>query len=507
MDTPVEAVLPENPSALATLISEAVAKLAGLPMAASTEDELLVVADTMEQARRRLDGAEATVMVEISDRGAYRKTGAFTLHQFLAQHLRAGSGAASRRLAAITAIGSFSSMTGGTLDPALPATAAAVADGAIGGDHVREIDAVMVQIPAAVDADTRARAEAQLATVARDLTPDGVRFAGNRLLAHLDPDGQVTDEKDRARTRGFTLQPQDRRLMSKVRALLTPQLRATLEVVLPQWAAPGMNNPDDPQSPRGCCSVAEPAALAAAAERDERTQSQRNHDALLAILEAAQASVVGGARPGGGAPGPGPVGGGGSGSLASELVITVTDRELAAHAGLALTATGTRVPVQDLVRVAANAQQHLAVFSHVTGKPLYFGRGRRLATKAQRLMLFARDRGCSAPECAAPFARTQAHHLTEWQDGGLTDIDNLGAACGRHNRAVGHRVGDWETRIVIDGPHAGRVGWRPVAMGPRASWRVNQLHHAELLADQGPHGPPDPAGSRVEAHLTRLLTA
>ncbi|WP_159067440.1 hypothetical protein [Gordonia iterans] len=39
--------------------------------------------------------------------------------------------------------------------------------------------------------------------------------------------------------------------MSKVRALLTPVLRAKLEVVLHQWAATGMNNPDDPDSPRG----------------------------------------------------------------------------------------------------------------------------------------------------------------------------------------------------------------------------------------------------------------
>ncbi|WP_347958157.1 DUF222 domain-containing protein, partial [Gordonia aichiensis] len=77
--------------------------------------------------------------------------------------------------------------------------------------------------------------EAQLAAVARDLTPDGVRMAGVRLLAHLDPDGQLTDDRDRRRRRGVALMPQGRDLMSKVRALLTPALRAEMEIMLQSW--------------------------------------------------------------------------------------------------------------------------------------------------------------------------------------------------------------------------------------------------------------------------------
>ena len=33
--------------------------------------------------------------------------------------------------------------------------------------------------------------------------------------------------------------------MSKISGFVTPQLRAKLEVLLDNWAAPGMNNPDD----------------------------------------------------------------------------------------------------------------------------------------------------------------------------------------------------------------------------------------------------------------------
>ncbi|WP_346077830.1 HNH endonuclease signature motif containing protein, partial [Gordonia cholesterolivorans] len=242
--------------------------------------------------------------------------------------------------------------------------------------------------------------------------------------------------RDRKRLRGFTILPQDLRLMSKVRGYLTPALRAEMEAALPSWAAPGMNNPDDPDSPSGTVESADPAALAAAVERDTRTPGQRTHDGLQALLRASRTGAGGGRRSG-------------------DLVITITDHELAERAGIALTATGTRLPVAELIEVAATATPHLAVFSAHTGQALYLGRGRRLASRAQRLMLFARDRGCTAPGCDAPFTRTQAHHFPDWADGGPTDIDHLGAACGRHNRSVGPRPGQWQTMILIDGPHAG----------------------------------------------------
>ncbi|WP_260868454.1 13E12 repeat family protein, partial [Gordonia sihwensis] len=102
-----------------------------------------------------------------------------------------------------------------------------------------------------------------------------------------------------------------------------------------------MNNPDDPDSPSGTVESAEPAALAAAVERDTRTPAQRTHDGLQALLRTSRTGVGGGRRSG-------------------DLVITVTDHELAERAGVALTATGTRVPVAELIEVAAAATPHLA---------------------------------------------------------------------------------------------------------------------------------------------------
>ena len=122
---------------------------------------------------------------------------------------------------------------------------------------------------------------------------------------------------------------------------------------------------------------------------------------------------------------------------------------------------------------------------------LYLGRASRFATAAQRLALFARDRGCTAPGCTVPFIRTQAHHMPDWTDGGVTDIDRLGGACGRHNRMNGTTPGHWESTVLTVGPDAGHVGWRPVGRSTR--WQSNIMFHPERLAPDPGHSHPTTA--------------
>ena len=73
------------------------------------------------------------------------------------------------------------------------------------------------------------------------------------------------------------------------------------------------------------------------------------------------------------------------------------------------------------------------------GRPLWLGRGRRLASAAQHLAVAVRDRGCV--DCGAPMHRCEIHHIREWENGGPTDIDNLAALCGPHHRQH-HRTRD-----------------------------------------------------------------
>ncbi|WP_084638052.1 HNH endonuclease signature motif containing protein [Gordonia shandongensis] len=487
--------LPDDPVALARLLVDATEALRTADLDALTEDQLITVAETVEQARRKGDATDAALITAVSDRAAYRNAGWIRLSQFLGFGLRLSPGEVKRRTLAASKIGRLSNLQGEVLDPVLPATATAVAHGAASTAHVLVIAETVRLIPDRVPADTVSRAEADLADAARTLAPDQLKKVGMRLLAHLDPDGRLTDERDRQRHRELVLARQDLRLMSKLTAHLTPQVRAKLDVVLQAWAAPGFNDPDDPDSLRGAADApgVDPAAREAAAERDQRSPGQRNHDALEALLDFALSHKALGAP----------------GKLSSSLVITADLSDLAARVGIALTATGTRLPVGALVDIAADAVPYLEVFADATREVLYFGRGRRLAGKAQRLALFGRDRGCTAPGCDRPFSMTEAHHMPDWQYGGSTDIDHLGAACGGHNRAASTGPARWDTEVLGSdaGPNAGRVGWKPAKRDiPPA---VNPIHHADLPLRRPPPAahPPSPRASAAEYVVLDLLAS
>ncbi|WOC13350.1 DUF222 domain-containing protein [Gordonia sp. MP11Mi] len=469
--------LPESPLELARLADAVAVALAGANLTPLTDSEIVDTVTTLERTHRRNDGVDAKLYVEVSDRKAFIKVGCTNQNQFYDGVLRLGAAAGKRRRLAAASIGAFHSLHGEPLEPVLPATADAVAAGEIGVDHVLVVADTMKKIPASIPVDLTVDAEAQLAEVATSLTPRDLTIAGNALLERLDPDGALTDEHDRQRQRSLTLGAQDRRLMSTLTGTLTPQARAKVDALLIQWAAPGMNNPDDPESPRGPASAKglDPEAVGAAAARDFRSTEQRNHDALDALLTA-QISDGALGRPS---------------NLPAHLVVTADLKDLEARAGVALTATGTRLPVADLVDLAADATPWLEVFADATSQILYLGRGKRLASLSQRLALFGRDRGCTAPACSTPFVRTQAHHMPDWQHGGPTDVDHLGAACGGHNRSVRSEPGGWETVIITHGPHQGRVGWRRTGSGD--PWQVNHSAHPDKLLRQEP-GPTAPPG-------------
>lgn len=111
-------------------------------------------------------------------------------------------------------------------------------------------------------------------------------------------------------------------------------------------------------------------------------------------------------------------------------------------------ADGTPIPVETLKDMACQARIVPAFFDS-RNQPLWVGRGKRVATSAQRQALFARDRGCVG--CNADPQWCQAHHIVPWQAGGPTDIDNLCLLCSRCHHQV-HDDG-WEIRQTPDGKH------------------------------------------------------
>ncbi|MFW0787175.1 DUF222 domain-containing protein [Gordonia sp. CPCC 206044] len=447
----------------------------------ASDTESIEVAVAHELAARRMSGLGHQRVLDVSDRGAHMRAGYRSLHDFMAGPLRIANPTMRRKH--MEALVPMHSLHGEPLPPKCPETAAAVAEGAIGPEHVQKILEALNRIPAAIPAEHKEFAERTLAEGAREFTPRGVAELGARILAHLDPDGSVTDDADRARRRGLSVGEQDAQLMSTVRGSLDPLTRSMFDVVLDAWAAPGMNNPDDEQSPQGSKDDTDPEVLKDAAGRDHRSPAQRNHDAFKALLTAVlDGGLLGRSHRG----------------LPPHLIIKITETQLREQAGIAETAGGACLPIRDVIDVAARAQMHLAVFADHTPEILYLGRASRFANRSQRFALFARDgSGCTCPDCTQPFTHLEAHHAhRDWADGGFTDINALAGACPPDNRRVGPKPGQYRTHIVTEGPDTGRPAWtlNTDAGQPSNPPRINRLHHVAESFTRHLHGdtsPPD----------------
>ncbi len=303
----------------------------------------------------------------------------------LADRLRISRTEASRRVHEAADLGERRALNGEPLPPVLEATAAGQRNGELGPAHVAVIRSFWHRLPDFVDIETRGRAEAQLARLAGQYRPDELAKLADKLMDCVNPDGDFSDV-DRAKRRGAVLGNQDIDGMSRLGGWLTPELRATLDAVFAKLAAPGMCNPAD-ENP---CVSGTPSQ--AAIQGDTRTAAQRTHDALLAAGRALLASGELGQHNG----------------LPTSIIVTTTLQELEKGAGRGLTGGGTLLPMSDVIRLGSHAHHYLAIFDN--GKALALYHTKRLASPAQRIVLHARDRGCTFPGCTLPAYLCEAHH-------------------------------------------------------------------------------------------------
>src|SRR6201993_62269 len=309
------------------------------------------------------------------------------------------------------------SLTGPLLEPELPELADAVEKGLVGEGHIREVCRALDALPAAVSRTDREYAERTLVRHAIKHDANFVAAVGRRIADVLNPDG-LFDDRDRARRRGLVL---------------------------------GRPHPDEPPS--------DPTA------RDERSSPQRLHDAITLGLKAGISSGNLGQH---------------RGTPVSVIVTTtLSGLDRAASAvndptvpmpAPARTGGGSSLPMRDLIRMASDAIPYLAVFEDHTQRPLYLGRAKRVASADQRLICYARDRGCTHPDCMEPGYHCEVHHATEWADGGATDADNLFFACESHHGLISQR----RRRTKIK---RGRLAWTDGTKPPD----VNRIHHPHEL--------------------------
>src|SRR5271156_4784623 len=427
---------------------DAVSGLLGLSFEVLTCPELLGMLQRLEQDTRRLPVPGHALINQLARQASETELGGKLSHA-LANRLLISRAEAARRIREAEDLGPRHSVTGEPLPPKLDATAEAQRAGDIGAAHVAVIRGFWHRLPDFVDVETRAKAETQLARLGSQHRPDELSKLADKLSDCLNPDGTFTDE-DRARRRGITIGKQGFDGMSPITGYLTPEARASIDAVFAKLAAPGMCNPKD-DTP---CVEGSPSETSLG--NDTRSSVQRNHDALNAAARALLASGDLGKHNG----------------LPASIIVTTTLRELEAGAGKGLTGGGTLLPMSDVIRLARHAHHYLCIFDKGEAIGLYHTK--RLASPGQRIVLYAKDRGCSFPNCDVPGYFTEVHHVTPYAKCRTTDVNDLALACGPNHKLAEQ---GWTTRKN----HNGDTEWIPPAHLDHGQPRVNTYHHPEKL--------------------------
>ncbi|MGV0815261.1 DUF222 domain-containing protein [Mycolicibacterium boenickei] len=434
---------------------------------ALTRAELVAVLDEYEALTCALPAPLHRLLAALLAEATPRELGAKSWNAVLRIRWRLSTAEAGRRLAEAAALGPRRALTGESLAPVLPEVAAAQQAGRINTDHVKVLREAVDALPGFVDQVTREQFEADLVRVAVGVGPKELKETAALRLFLLDQDGPEPDDAERARKRGVNMAKQGRDGMSALTAHLDPEAAAVWEVLFAKFAAPGMCNPDDEHP----CTFGTPTQ--AQIDNDHRSLAQRQHDALLVIGRIALMTDLGQLN-----------------GLPVSIIIRTTLQDLESRAGIGVSGGGIKIPIKDVIRMGGHANHHLAVFDEATGAALAYFRARRIASPAQRIMLIARDGGCTKPCCTVGAYGSQVHHaVADWAEGGNTNVDEMALACGPDNRLV-HTDGGYRTTIN----DRGEVEWHPPPALEHGQNRINYHHRPELLLtppDEEPKPEPD----------------
>ncbi len=194
----------------------------------------------------------------------------------------------------------------------------------------------------------------------------------------------------------------------------------------------------------------------AAIQGDTRSAGQRNHDALLAAARALLASGDLGQHNG----------------LPASIIVTTTLQELEKGAGRGLTGGGTLLPMSDVIRLGSHAHHYLAIFDN--GKALALYHTKRLASPAQRIVLYARDRGCTFPGCTIPGYLCEVHHCDPYATN-PSPTSTTWPSVAAPTTTLAEQ--GWTTRKNSRGD----TEWIPPPHLDRGQPRINTFHHPEKL--------------------------
>lgn len=341
-------------------------------------------------ALRRQESAVLAKIAEADRDGAAIPFG--TVAKMVADVGRCGPTEA-RRLAERARVLHVRAGLSGTRIPAgMPHTASAYADGDIGSEHVDKIRGLAEELPAEVLAgEAWPIAEQALANHAREVGPRGLTRPIREFAARLDPDGQEPEERQLAEPRR-ELRLTRRRTRFDLAGFVDLETGLKLQALLDALGKPH-------------------SATANGGTPDMRTTVQRHGDAFgdaIALAATSRQLPECGGEP-------------------FTILLTATEQTLETGVGTATTMDGTRIPAVQAQRIACDS-------TLITSE----GHRKRAPSTALRRALIARDRGCVHPDCDAPPAMVQAHHIQHYAHHGPTTLDNLVLLCAWHHRLVHH---------------------------------------------------------------------
>ncbi len=273
-------------------------------------------------------------------------------------------------------------------------------DGCISYDQVRAIHQHTASLPELCQAE----ATQILTDLAQQSDVTAVRAAGHKIRATVDPDGTLAASEKDFRRRHLTLSPLLDG-MTDLHGLLDPEAATALTTALGPHLTP--TGPDD-----------------------HRTPAQRRADGLLEVVTTAMTS--------------GQLATSGGHATNVNILIPATG-----PAELTDSPTPNKYLTEPTLERLACDSTLTAILIDQKGTPLDVGRTQRLFTRTQRTGLTLRDAGCRFPLCNRPANHTDAHHITHWNDGGHTDLDNALLLCRHHHRSV--HEGGWVITATPDG--------------------------------------------------------
>src|SRR2546421_1074827 len=370
---------------------------------------------------RLLEAQRLDVVAEMDRQGIAGLAGYPNTRSLVLAATRVAPTLATRMVSRAQAIAETLTPTGHTAPAPLPTVRQALHEGLIDGEHIDAITKTLKQLPDSVDAATRELVEANLGETARSENPLTVHRHGEMFLQRLHPDGQEpTDAAEPTNSFAFT---RTRMGGMSFRGHLAPATAELFEQLLDKGAKP--------------------------TQADTRTRDERYGDAFAELVYRA-ADPQGGAR--------------------THITVTMDYHTLVDGIGTTTLETGCPLAPETARQLACDADLIPLVLTSES-VPLDAGRSRRLVKPSQRRALVARDRGCAFPGCCNPARWADAHHIRHWQDGGLTNVDNLVLVCRAHHTLL--HASAWKVRLAGGLPEFIPPQWIDPLQPPLR----NTIHH------------------------------